>query len=275
MPAYASILAVLAGADSDAAVLGAAAWLAGTSGRVRVLAVRSDPVRVLPIVGEAGAAAAAELLAVLEQQSNQRAERARAAFETWRGQAGRTAVEFQDVLGHPSETASVAARNCDIVVVARPRDVDEPLAASLVEACLFASGRPVLVVPARGAAASGSNVAVLWDGSRAAARALGDALPLLSKAQSVLVLTSGALDEEVPTGEAVAGRLKAHGIAASARSLQRTDRAAATLAAAASQAGCDLVVMGGYAHSRVREMILGGVTRYMLASSPVPILMAH
>jgi hypothetical protein len=205
MPAYASILAVLAGADSDAAVLGAAAWLAGTSGRVRVLAVRSDPVRVLPIVGEAGAAAAAELLAVLEQQSNQRAERARAAFETWRGQAGRTAVEFQDVLGHPSETASVAARNCDIVVVARPRDVDEPLAASLVEACLFASGRPVLVVPARGAAASGSNVAVLWDGSRAAARALGDALPLLSKAQSVLVLTSGALDEEVPTGEAVAG----------------------------------------------------------------------
>ena len=275
MSAYASVLAVLAGADADAAVLGAAARLAGSSGRVRVLAVRSDPIRVLPMVGEAGAAAAAELMAVLEQQSKERAARARASFEAWRGQAGQTAVAFEDVLGHPAETASVAARNSDIVVVARPRNEDEPMAASLVEACLFNSGRPVLVVPARATSAFGAAIAVLWDGSRTAARAVGDALPLLSKAQSVLVLTSGEIEEELPTGQAVAARLKAQGVSASAQALQRADSDAGTLGAAASQAGCDLIVMGGYAHSRVREMILGGVTRYMLSSSPVPILMAH
>jgi nucleotide-binding universal stress UspA family protein len=274
MSAYASVTAVLAGADGDAAILAAAARLAGSSGRVRAIAVRSDPVRVLPMVGEAGAAAATELMAVLEQQSKERSARAHASFESWRGQAGQAAVEFQDVLGHPAETASLAARNSDIVVVARPRNEDEPMAASLVEACLFGSGRPVLVVPAR-ATAFGAAVAVLWDGSRTGARAVGDALPLLSKARSVLVLTSGEIEEELPTGEAVAARLTAQGILASARALQRGGSDAATLAAAVSQAGCDLIVMGGYAHSRVREMILGGVTRHMLSSSPVPILMAH
>ena len=273
MAAYASVLAVLSGSDSDAAVLDAAARLAGADGRLRVLAVRSDPVRVLPVVGEAGAAAAAELVAVLEEQSRQRVARARAGFEDWRGRPGQRAGDLEEVEGHPAETAATVARNCDIVVVARPRDEDEPMAASLVEACLFGSGRPLLVVPPS-PAAFGARIAVLWDGSRTAARAVGDALPLLRAARSVLVLTSGSLEEEAPTGAAVAERLKAQGIAASARAAGQGEDGP-TLAAAAAEGGCDLIVMGGYGHSRIREMILGGVTRHMLASAKVPILMAH
>ncbi len=274
MSDYATVLAVLAGSSGDAAVLEAAGRLAASRGRVRALAVRSDPVRVLPIVGEAGAAAAAELMSVLEQQSKERAARARANFDAWRGTSG-IAVEFQEVLGHPSESAAAAARNSDIVVVARPRDADEPMAGSLVEACLFGSGRPVLIVPSTAPAAFGAAIAVLWDGSRTAARALGDALPLLARAGSVLVLTVGAPAEEAPTGEAVANRLRARGVAASARTLPPADREGPALIAAASGAGCDLLVMGGFGHSRVREMILGGVTRHLLASAPVPILMSH
>lgn len=272
---YASIMAILAGTDGDAAVLAAAGFLAGASGRVRVMAVRSDPARVLPILGEAGAAAAAELVAVLEQQSRARAARARAAFDDWRDQLHRGTAEFTEPLGHPSETAALAGRNCDIVVVARPGGADDPAAAGLAEACLFGSGRPLLVVPPGAGGAFASSIAILWDGSRTAARALGDAMPLLSKARSVLVLTSGEIGEELPTGAAVAARLKAQGVAATARSVERGESEGAALAAAASKAGCDLLVMGGYGHSRVREMILGGVTRNLLSSAPMPLLMAH
>ena len=275
MSTYSSILAVLAGAEGDAEVLGAAGRLAGASGQVRVVAVRSDPARVLPIVGEAGAAAAADLVAVLEQQSRARTARARAAFEGWRDRAGLAMTEFTEPLGHPSETAALAARNCDILVLARPQGAEEPAALGLAEACLFGSGRPLLLAGPGAAGGFGSSIAVLWDGSRTAARAVGDAMPLLSKARSVLVLTSGQVAEELPTGADLAARLKMQGIAAEARSVKSGDGEGPALARAAAEAGCDLLVMGGYGHSRLREMIIGGVTRYMLSSVPIPVLMAH
>jgi nucleotide-binding universal stress UspA family protein len=100
-------------------------------------------------------------------------------------------------------------------------------------------------------------------------------MPLLSKARSVLVLTSGQFAEELPTGVALAARLKMQGIAAEARSVKSGDSEGPALARAAAEAGCDLLVMGGYGHSRLREMILGGLTRYMLSSAPIPVLMAH
>jgi len=73
----------------------------------------------------------------------------------------------------------------------------------------------------------------------------------------------------------VVARLNAQGVKATAQALAPAEREGVTLATAAKDAGCDLVVMGGYGHGRVREMILGGVTRYMLASAPAPVLMAH
>jgi len=271
MPAYTTMVAVLTGSVTDEAVLTAAGRLAGTDGRIQALAVRSDPVRVVPIVGEAGAAAAAQMMEVVEQQSKERAARARSAFDAWRTKSGNSRAELLQPVGHPSETAAVLARNADIVVVARPRQEDEPLAANLAEACLFGSGRPVLLVPSTGSAAFGKSIAVFWNGSRTAARALGDAQGLIATAENVLILTAGELNEEFPNAEAVAARL--HRVKATARVLPDGDGAA--LAAAAQEAGCDLVVMGGYGHSRVREMILGGVTRHMMTSAAVPVLMAH
>jgi nucleotide-binding universal stress UspA family protein len=273
MPVYATTLAVLTGSVSDEAVLTAARRLSGADGLVRALAIRRDPVRVVPMVGEAGAAAAAQMMEVIEQQSKERVARARSAFEAWRSKTSDSRTEFQELLGHPAETPTLCARNADIVVVPHPRQEDEPMAASLVEACLFGSGRPLLVVPPITSAAFGKSIAVFWNGSRIAARALGDAQPLLADSQSVLVLTAGDLHEEVPTCEAVAQRLQAQGLKATARALP--DGNGAALASAAIEAGCDLVVMGGYGHSRLREMILGGVTRYMLSSASVPVLMAH
>jgi nucleotide-binding universal stress UspA family protein len=275
MSCYGTVLAVVAGGQNDGAVLDAAAALAGAEGRVLAVAIRSDPVRVLPMVGEAGAASAAELLAALKAQADTRVERARAGFDAWRAKAGAVQVEFREATGHPSETAAVLARNADVVAVARPREEDEPMAAALVEACLFSSGRPVLVVPSKPPGAFGMRIGVLWDGGRTAARALGDAMPLLAKAQSVTVFSAGSIDEDAPSAEAVARRLKAGGAKASAKTITAAGEEGAALAAAAAEAGCDLLVMGGYGHSRLREMILGGVTRHMLAAARVPVLMAH
>ena len=78
-----------------------------------------------------------------------------------------------------------------------------------------------------------------------------------------------------PSAEAVARRLQAGGVKAAAKTVAASGEEGQALAAAAAEAGCDLLVMGGYGHSRLREMILGGVTRHMLASAPVPVLMAH
>jgi len=273
MPSYAMALAVLTGSGSDETVLAAARRLCGTAGPVRALTIRSDPIRVLPVVGEAGAAAAAQMMEVIEQQSKDRVARARAAFDAWRGKGNDGRAEFLEVLGHPSETASVCGRNAEIIVLPRPRQEDEPMAASLAEACLFGSGRPILLVPPAGPAAFGKSIAVFWNGSRTAARALGDAQPLMADAQNVLVLTAGNLNEELPNGEAVAARLQSQGVKASARVLSDAD--GARLVSVATDAGCDLVVMGGYGHSRVREFILGGLTRHMLVSAPIPVLMAH
>jgi nucleotide-binding universal stress UspA family protein len=273
MAAYPTILAVLIGSGTDEAVLAAARRLAGADGRIQALAVRSDPVRVVPMVGEAGAAAAAQMMEAVEQQSKERVVRARSAFESWRGQGNTDRAEFVEVLGHPSETAGVCGRNADILVVARPRLEDAPIAENLAEACLFGSGRPVLLVPPTGLAGFGKSIAVFWNGSRTAARALGDAGPLISMAQNVVIFTAGEISDEFPNAEAVAARLQAQGVKATTRALPDGDGAA--LATAAREAGCDLVVMGGYGHSRVREMILGGVTRHILTSATVPVLMAH
>jgi nucleotide-binding universal stress UspA family protein len=100
-------------------------------------------------------------------------------------------------------------------------------------------------------------------------------MPLLSRARSVLVLTSGQIAEELPTGAALATRLKMRGIDAVARSVQRKEGEGPALSASAAEAGCDLLVMGGYGHSRLREMILGGITRHMLTSATIPVFMAH
>lgn len=273
MSTYATALAVLTGSGSDEAVLTAAYHLSGADGRIKALAIRSDPVRVVPMVGEAGAAAAAQMMEVVEEQSKGRVARARAAFETSRTKTGNSRAEYMELLGHPSETAAACGRNADILVLARPRQEDEPMAANLAESCLFGSGRPILLVPPTGSTGFGKTLAVFWNGSRTAGRALGDAQPLIASADKVLILTAGKLNEELPDAQAVAARLEAQGVQARVRILSDGDGGA--LAAAAMEAGCDLVVMGGYGHSRVREMILGGVTRHMLASATVPVLMAH
>ncbi|MHA1570718.1 MAG: universal stress protein, partial [Alphaproteobacteria bacterium] len=151
-------------------------------------------------------------------------------------------------------------------------DVEEIIT---LEAVLFESGRPVLVVPPGTGLGDYDNIAIAWDGSLEASRAMHGAMPLLAAAGKVVVLAVGEDDRDPAPTEALTATLACHGIAATTRLIAQDGAIGVALLSGAVEAGCGLMVMGGYGHSRLREMVLGGVTRDVLAASALPVLIAH
>jgi nucleotide-binding universal stress UspA family protein len=171
----------------------------------------------------------------------------------------------------------LSARYADLVVLGQP-EPGEALARGFAEEVILAAGRPVLMVPYAGRFPdAGKRVLVAWNASREAARAVTDALPLLSRAQSVEVVAFDSAGDhgEVP-GADVALFLSRHGVKASAarQSAPGVDVGSQILSRAAD-VDADLIVMGAYGHSRLRELALGGATRSVLDAMTVPVLMAH
>jgi nucleotide-binding universal stress UspA family protein len=169
------------------------------------------------------------------------------------------------------------ARRFDLSVVGQAKPRLE--GGMIVEGALFGSGRPVIVVPyIQSKGIKLDRVVVCWDGSRAAARATGDAMPFLTRAKKIDVVTIGtapAKSEEVP-GADIAQHLARHGRNVEVQRLIVSDiDTTSAILSYAADAGADLIVMGGYGHSRLREFVLGGVTRGILGSMTVPVLMSH
>ena len=147
--------------------------------------------------------------------------------------------------------------------------------ASAVDIAL--AGCPVLLVPEEAAKASiGERALVAWNGSREAARALRDALPLLKPGAKVEVRIARPQDSLRDDSKALAAHLERHGFKSNVRTIEEDPKSVAGwLKAEAASAGCDLIVMGLYGHSRLREFVLGGVSREMLHTPTLPLLIAH
>ena len=166
-------------------------------------------------------------------------------------------------------------RAADLLVIGRPAD-DQGVSIDTVEAALVGTGRPVLIVPAAPLVSLPETMVIAWKAAPEAARAVTAAMPLLSKAKHILIVTvaeeEGLSDEE---GARLMTALGWHGLNASTRHL-RPDRlgAADTLLAAAAEQSA-LVVMGAYGHSRLREWVFGGFTEHVLRGAAVPVLMMH
>jgi nucleotide-binding universal stress UspA family protein len=170
------------------------------------------------------------------------------------------------------------ARRFDFSIVRQAEPDTQTADPLIIEAALFDSGRPVLIVPYihRGAARF-ERIMVCWDGSRGAARAVGDAMPLLerSNAVEVVIVGDGPKSREIP-GADIAQQLARHGAKAEVREIVAPDvDAANVILSHAADSSADLMVMGGYGHSRFREFVLGGVTRSILSSMTIPTLMSH
>ncbi|PTM40291.1 universal stress protein [Bosea sp. 124] len=148
----------------------------------------------------------------------------------------------------------------------------------LIEAALFESGRPVLIIPPGSERFSARRILIAWDGGASAARAVGDAMPFLTRAEEVEILSvSGEKDlSSVIAGADLAPHLARHGIKVTVRNIALTQPdVASEIRQAATDFGADLVVSGAYKHSRLREWLLGGVTQSLLKDCTLPILMSH
>lgn len=279
-------LAVVTGRENDRAVLDTALSLARRfRGHIEVLHPGLDPASAVPI-GDPFGMAVPGLLGSLRQESEGLATAARQTFDSWQSeselrlsQGGSERQELStswlQARGEPGELVATWGRLADLIVVGTAAENDLPGTAMILEAALFRSGRPVMLASRPLRREAGRNIAILWDGGPQAARAVGDAMPLLSRAQSVAIFSSGEI-KKGPDAFQLAGHLQWRGIETTARQVSggRTETGDA-LAAEALDWGCDLLVMGAFGHSRMREFVLGGVTRFILQNARVPVLMAH
>jgi nucleotide-binding universal stress UspA family protein len=211
-----------------------------------------------------------------------RAQRAQALFDDIVSSRN-LSTEWRVKTGFPVDVAVVQARYADLVIIGQldPADAQAPVNNPPPEDIALSVGRPLLVVPYVGHYPTvGQRVLVAWDAGREAARAISDAMPLLATASSVTVLTiDPVVDREehgdIP-GADIALHLARHGVDARVESAASAGIGIGnTLLSRASDLGVDLLVMGAYGHSRVRELLLGSATRTVLESMTLPVLMAH
>jgi nucleotide-binding universal stress UspA family protein len=218
----------------------------------------------------------------VETASRERAQEMRIIFEDIASRHGLSA-EWRFANGDPSQVAALHGRYSDLIIAGQidPDDKKALLSRPRPEEVVLAIGRPVLVIPYAGRFDRvGERVVVGWDASREATRAINDALPLLTAAHSVTVVT---IDPEVgPDGHGeipgadLALHLARHGVKAT---IERTVSGGIglgdVLLSRAADLAADLLVIGAYGHSRVRELLLGGVTRSILNNMTLPVLMSH
>jgi len=222
-----------------------------------------------------------EIIESQRADSLKHAENAVAAFTALASGAG-VSFDTRTVdasLAGASEVFGQISRRFDLSIVGQAtRDSTSP-ADLIIEGAMFQSGRPVIVVPfIQTEGLKLDRVAIGWDGSRQAARAIADSIPFLQRAGHVeIVVVFGERGKTYQTqGAVMTEHLLRHGINAELKRITapKVD-VQSTLLSYVSDSGIDFLVMGAYGHSRLRELILGGVTRSMLSSMTVPVLMAH
>ena len=177
------------------------------------------------------------------------------------------------------ELLARTARRFDLTILPQADPEGDGSEEVMIEAALLGSGRPILIVPYfQEGGVKFDRVLVCWDGSHNAARAIADAMPFLTRAKQVEVITV-ATDEKADDsmlGLYIAHHLSRHGVIVEVRNIVAHGQdVSLRIRSHAAQQSADLIVMGGYGHSRLREFVLGGATRDILESTIVPTLMSH
>lgn len=277
---YKDILVYLDQGDSNAARVKAALDMAATFG-AQLTGVVVNPLPALDMYQRFGPLRGEELVEKLRAEAESTLEQ----FETAASEqkvACRTRVLEARANQAPGQLARVA-RNFDLNVLRQPNPDREnaEFVADLCEEVLFTSGRPMFVVPYIGVHAIPCRRAVIaWNGASSAARAVHDAMPLLERAEEVIILVVDPdeidHDPDFQPGEDLSSHLSAHGInnrVARAHSGEVTTTS--VILNHVFESNADVLIMGGYGTPKLREVILGGVTRSVLGSMTVPVVMSH
>jgi nucleotide-binding universal stress UspA family protein len=221
---------------------------------------------------------------VIETQLADNQAAAKAAIDRFAAAASRAGISAEPLTLSASAAGAGdqfgrIARRFDLAVVGQAEPESGEVEELIAESALFESGRPLIVVPyIQKVPLKLDRVMVCWDGSRPAARAIADAMPLLEKAGKVeiIIVTNEPGKQDEIEGADMGQHLARHGLKVDVKRIPggNIDVADALLSHVADS-GTDFIVMGGYGHSRLREFVLGGVTHSILRSMTVPVLMAH
>ena len=281
------LLLPLAGAAAGEAALATALTVARIwNAHVTALHVRTDSREVAPLAGEGLSGAMMEqMMAATEKESAARAQAVRCLFDRFVAAQGVTLREvragaegatasFAVVTGREEDLVAQQARLADLTIVPHPEAGQDVSSSDALHAALFDSGRPLLVAPRQAPACIGRRIAVAWNGSAEAAAAVGAALPWLRRAGAVRVLSAEEYQRRGPGGPDLLDYLALHGVAVELATFRPAERdLGAGLLKAVHEFGADLLCMGAYTHSRLRQMIVGGVTRHVLEKADLPVLM--
>ncbi len=215
---------------------------------------------------------------IIRQQRQESLDKARKTFDKAVDAAGLTGRSGWSVAsGRPLETLSLRSRYADLTVVSQNAPEGQGGGEDLVDDLIMASGRPILVIPYIGAPAEiGRTVLIAWNASREAARAVSDAMPLLESADSVEIFAVEPRGIGDIPGADIAEHLARHGLKTNAVKTAGLDiEVGDVLLNQVADTGADLIVMGAYGHSRMRELVLGGATRHILEHMTAPVLLSH
>lgn len=285
-----TILAPLLGENRDRQTLNMALALARLSaGHVQAAFFHCDPRdAVSPQIGDGMSGGMIDsLMVVAQEQANAAARRARAAFDDWQGEDGieTTAVpaetsavtaSFEEIKGDLEKEVTRYGRLADIICTLSAGEDGSTDREIVFESALMASGRMVVQGPATAAVKPITHIAIAWNESREAARAVALAMPLLEVVEHVTVL-AGTSNVVKPEGvEQFCASLKWHGVEATQRLFTPDSRRMSDqLQEEAEKAGAELLLLGAYSHSRLRETVFGGVTDDIVKGCRLPVLMAH
>ena len=254
---------------------------------IKVLHVRFDPKDTVPLLGEGMSVAMIEdMMDVAEKEGGTRSSQARLSFDSIVADQqvkiadtpvgnGFSASWLEEV-GREDDCIAAHGRLADLIVAARPSAESDVSTNLTLNAAIFETGRPVMVVPPTECLDPGKRIVISWNGSAQSARAVASALPIIKAAESV---TSFTVDSGKTSGRRapeLTSYLRWHGIESKSQAISGPpSTVGAKLIDDLMSEKADLLVMGAYTHSRMRQMILGGVTRHILKHSPIPVLMSH
>src|SRR5580765_6002431 len=207
-----------------------------------------------------------------DAEERQRVAAVKQAFET---RAAGLSAEWRAADDSGPTAIGIIGRAYDLIVMPQPGALPK-MPESVFETALFDSGRPVLVVPPRFNGLVGKRILFAWNGSTESARAISLAMPVLSRAESIDVLSVDGAMVPGPSSSEIADSLRSHGLNVTSQHVKPGSRTAGqTIVDTAIAGTCDLIVKGAYTQSRLRQMIFGGMTRHLILHSSVPVLFSY
>lgn len=276
-----SILLPFSGEDKELSALHVAFSLARNyNAHVTCLHISPDPNTMIHQGVSLSPSTIESILEDLDQTSQDRSDNAKRKFEALRKSYSidTATAQYINMSGNPQKIIATEGKFYDAIVAGRSIVTADIEYHTIISSAIFETTKPVILAPNEKITEAGHTITIAWNGSKESIRAVNSALPLLSKAQDVHLLTieNNHEKEELASLEKLSAYLQLHNVKAKTHLVKKHKNGTAkTLLEKSEELGADLLVMGAYTHNRIQQAIFGGVTTHMLDEAKICVLMAH